>query len=311
MSEDPHTMASPSLAPQRDAAALRDKVAVITGAASGIGLALAHRAAALGMAVVMADIDPDQLAAARRALTDQGAKAVDVVTDVSSAASVDELARTAERSLGAPWLLVNNAGVAIWKRTWDLTHEDWSWVLGVNLFGVAHGIQAFLPGMLERDEGHIVNTASASGLLVSAGASSPYAASKHAVVGLSEVLFRELQALGSRVGVSVLCPGPVATNIVLAGEHRPARFGGATPGPTVARDRYGAESLEPAEVAQHAFDSVMRGRFWILTHPEHFGPSIVRRMEGAVGGQNPDASTADPFHARQPWDAGSRRRPGG
>jgi NAD(P)-dependent dehydrogenase (short-subunit alcohol dehydrogenase family) len=286
---------------------LRNKVAVITGAASGIGLALAHRAAAVGMAVVLADIDPDQLRAARRTLTDGGARAVDVVTDVSSRESVDELAKVAERSFGEPWLLVNNAGVAIWRRTWDLARNDWSWVLGVNLFGVIHGIEAFLPGMLERDEGHIVNTASMSGLVVSAGASAPYAASKHAVVGLSEVLFRELHELGSRVGVSVLCPGPVTTNIVQAGRHRPDRFGGSMPAPNVARGRYGDASLEPEEVADLVFGAVLERRFWILTHPDEFRDPVVNRTVGAIDGTNPDPSTGDPFHAKQPWDAGSRR----
>jgi NAD(P)-dependent dehydrogenase (short-subunit alcohol dehydrogenase family) len=300
-------MTTPSSPQRRSEETIRDKVAVITGAASGIGLALARRAAGLGMAVVMADIDPDRLQTARRTLTDQGATAIDVVTDVSSAASVDELARTAERTLGAPWLLINNAGVAVWKRTWDLTPGDWSWVLGVNLSGVAHGIQAFLPGMLDRDEGHILNTASASGLLTSAGASSPYAASKHAVVGLSEVLYRELQALGSRVGVSVLCPGPVMTNIVEAGRHRPDRFGESMPAPDVSRGRYGDASLKPGEVANLVFRAVFERRFWILTHPERFRDPVVNRMVGAFDGTNPDPSTGDPFHAKLQWDAGSRR----
>ena len=295
-----------NVTPPHTDSTLNGKVAIVTGAASGIGLAIAHRAAALGMSVVMADIDPDALRSARRTLTDKGAKALDVATDVSLAESVRELARAAETQFGAPWLVVNNAGVATWKRTWDLTHEDWAWVMGVNLFGGIHGIESFLPGMLDRDAGHFVNTASMSGLVVSSNTSAPYAASKHAVVGLTESLYRELQALGSRVGASVLCPGPVTSNIALSGQHRPERYGGPTDAPTVTAGRYGVDSEAAVEVADQVLAAVVDRRFWILTHVEAFGPPAIERVQGAVNGTNPSPSSEDPFHRRQPWHAGSR-----
>jgi NAD(P)-dependent dehydrogenase (short-subunit alcohol dehydrogenase family) len=298
--------ATSSTSHARDESDLRGKVAVVTGAASGIGLAVARRAAALGMSVVMADIDPAALRSARLLLSDGGAEALDVATDVSLVESVQELANTAERRFGSPWLVVNNAGVTTWKRTWDLAHEDWSWVMGVNLFGVVHGIESFLPGMLDRDEGHIVNTASMSGLVVSANTSAPYAASKHAVVGLSESLFRELHALGSRVGVSVLCPGPVTTNIARAGRNRPERYGGAVGASTVPASRYGADSEEAGDVAEQVLGAVVDRRFWILTHVDAFGPPVIERMRGAVHGTNPGTSSEDPFHRLQPWSSGTR-----
>lgn len=286
---------------------LEGKVAVVTGAASGIGLALVRRAAASGMSVVMADIDAERLVRAREMLGLSEADAIVVPTDVSCAEAVRELAAITEKTFGAPWLLVNNAGVSVRLRTWDLTHEDWSWVLAVNLFGVIHGVEAFLPGMVERDEGHIVNTASMAGLVVAASSSGPYVASKHAIVGLSEVLHRELEALGSGVRISVLCPGPVATDISFSGRHRPERFGGpAVPRGAFDTSRHGQGSLAPDDVAEYVFGAVHSGQFWVLTHAAEFGKSIVARMKGAVDGRNPDESTEDPLIARVPWDAGTR-----
>jgi NAD(P)-dependent dehydrogenase (short-subunit alcohol dehydrogenase family) len=288
---------------------MEDKVAVITGAASGIGLALARRAASRGMAVVMADFAASQLAAQVKVLSEAGARVLGVPTDVSCQQAVRDLADVAEQKFGPPWLLASNAGVSLRLRTWDVTHEDWSWVLGVNLFGVVHGIEAFLPGMLQRDAGCIINTASMAGLVVGSSSSAPYAASKHAVIGLSEVLYRELSALGSRVHVCVLCPGPVTTNIALSGRNRPERFG--QPGlPRAAFDQtlHARDSLDPDELADEAFRAVSQRRFWVVTHPGLFGDAIVNRMKAAVDGRNPDASTGDPAMARLAWDPGSARQ---
>lgn len=288
---------------------LDGKVAVITGAASGIGLALARRAVSRGMAVVMADFDARQLSSQVSLLSDAGGRVMGVPTDVSCQQAVRDLADLAERTFGPPWLLANNAGVSLRVRTWDVTHDDWSWVLGVNLFGVIHGIEAFLPGMLERDAGCIINTSSMAGLVVGASSSSPYAASKHAVIGLSEVLYRELGALNSRVHVCVLCPGPVTTNIALSGRNRPARFGQPEL-PRAAFDGtlHNSHSLQPDELADEAFLAVSQGRFWVLTHAGLFADAIVNRMKAAVQGRNPDATTGDPAMARVVFDPGSARQ---
>lgn len=273
---------------------LTDKVAVITGAASGIGLAMAQRAASEGMRVVLADIEEAPLAAAAQQLRDEGAEALAVVTDVSSLSSVEDLRDETISVYGAAHLLVNNAGVAVGRLTWETTHEDWTWVLGVNLWGVVHGVRAFLPGMLASgNEGHIVNVASMAGLLTAPGMSI-YNTSKHAVVGLSETLYYELQLTGARVGASVLCPGWVNTKIMDAERNRPAGMrhtataqpAFAGPMEDMARQAL-AHGMPPSAVADHVFRAVRDNRFWILTHPE-MAPIVEQRFKHALGGTNPE-----------------------
>src|SRR5438309_12091723 len=199
---------------------LKGKVAVVTGAASGIGFGLAERFSAEGMRVVMADIEEAALNDASKRLADTGATVLPVVTDVSKADSVDALAARTFEELGTAHVVCNNAGVATGGPMWTLTERDWAWVMGVNLWGVIHGVHAFVPRLAEQGEGHVVNTASIAGL-TSAPMMGPYNVSKHGVVTLSETLVAELALHGSPVKVSVLCPGWVNTRINEADRNRP------------------------------------------------------------------------------------------
>jgi NAD(P)-dependent dehydrogenase (short-subunit alcohol dehydrogenase family) len=254
---------------------LESKVAVITGGASGIGRAVAEKAAAEGMKVVLADIEEAALKEAERALTSQGADAIAVVTDVSDAASVRELRERALAQYGAVHLVHNNAGVGGGGPIWDVPEEDWRWILGVNLWGVIHGVATFVPLLIEQGEGHVVNTASIAGL-TTAPFLGPYSATKQAVVAISETLFKDLQSTGvSGVGVSVLCPGFVRTRIGESARNRPAW----APEPA-AEDADGAETLRnaisdliaagiaPDTVAEKVFDAVRTDTFYIRTHPQ-------------------------------------------
>ena len=199
---------------------LDGKVAVITGGASGIGLAVAQRAAAEGMKIVLGDIEEEPLAQAVDALTGAGAEAIGVRTDVADRASVASFRDGALERFGAVHLVHNNAGIGLGGPIWEVTEEDWRWILGVNLWGVIHGVATFTPLLLEQGEGHIVNTASIAGLIV-APFLGPYNATKQAVVAISETLFKDLQTVASPVGVSVLCPGFVQTRIAESDRNRP------------------------------------------------------------------------------------------
>jgi NAD(P)-dependent dehydrogenase (short-subunit alcohol dehydrogenase family) len=201
---------------------LRDRTAVITGGASGIGRAMAGRFAAEGMKIVLADVEAEALDRAVEELRGRGAAAVGVRADVSRAGDVEAIAAEAERAFGPVHVLCNNAGVAAGGPLWKLSEADWAWVLGVNLWGVVHGIRAFVPRMIEHGgEGHVVNTASVAGLAAGPWFG-PYCASKHAVVAISETLHHELALTGSAIKVSVLCPGFVKTRIAESHRNRPA-----------------------------------------------------------------------------------------
>jgi len=254
---------------------LKGKVAVVTGAASGIGKALAHRFAAQGMKVVLADIGEQALAEAEYALRDGGADVIAVVTDVSVAESVDALARETIEHFGAAHVVCNNAGVggADGSPAWEVPLSEWEWVFGVNFYGVLNGMRSFLPMLVEAGEGHMVNTASFAGLRPTPTLA-PYAASKHAVVSLTETAFHELRAMESPVGISVLCPAPVATNIADSYRNRPERFGGRAIPDEEQQELVDflravlAQGLPPDEVAGHVLDGIKANRFWILTHEE-------------------------------------------
>ncbi len=271
------------------------KVAVITGAASGIGLALAEAAAAAKMKVALADVERQALAAAEERLRASGAEVLAAVTDVSDAASVESLRDRVIGEWGAVHLLCNNAGVAVSGFTWEITTDDWTWILGVNLWGVIHGIRAFVPGMLAAGEpAHVVNTASMAGL-VAGGGMSPYNATKHAVVAISESMHHELTLSASPVHVSVLCPGWVSTRIMDSERNRPAALAhtvdrSAHPEfaaiETMARQALAA-GMPPAEIAKRVFAAVRDERFWILTH-EDFKPAVRIRFEAAIEGRNPE-----------------------
>lgn len=253
-----------------------DRVAVVTGAASGIGRALATRFAAAKMKVVLADVDGSALAAAEAEMKASGARVIAVRTDVSKAASVDALARTTLDAFGAAHVVCNNAGVSPEAAAaWEYALEDWQWTLGVNLWGVIHGIRSFLPIMLEQGvEGHVVNTASMGGLL-SVPFGSVYHATKHAVVTISESVHYELEMTGAPVRVSVLCPGPVRTNIMNSERKRPPEL--RTQRTNVSADarvwgeayqRFVAEGIPPADVADRVLEAIREEKFYILPHPE-------------------------------------------
>jgi NAD(P)-dependent dehydrogenase (short-subunit alcohol dehydrogenase family) len=263
---------------------LTGKVAVVTGAASGIGLALSEMFVAEGMRAVLADIDERRLAEAADSLASRGAEVASVVCDTSSEAQVNELAEQTLRRFGSAHVLCNNAGIAGGGDAWIGPMDEWTRVVGVNLYGVVHGIRAFLPIMTEQQEGHIVNTASMAGLLSMPGMA-PYNVTKHGVVALSEGLYLELKSTGSPVEVSVLCPGWVKTRIM---EHEATVS--TTPMASfiaeVARSSIDNEGIPPAEVAQQVLDAIHGDRFWILTHADWRGMP-VERMQRATDQVNP------------------------
>jgi NAD(P)-dependent dehydrogenase (short-subunit alcohol dehydrogenase family) len=259
-------------------------VAVVTGGASGIGLALAERFAAEGMSVVLADVDEPRLREVEARLSEGGTDAVGVVCDTSSADAVDALAAAVLDRFGAAHVLCNNAGVAGVGDAWRGDIGLWHRVVGINLMGVVHGIRAFLPIMSEQGEGHIVNTASMAGLIAMPGAA-PYNATKHGVVAISEGLFIELRATGSPVGVSVLCPGFVRTRLLEGEPDVPA----ASPIAAMMSHvlRAGVEAgLDPADIAAEVVDAIRAERFWILTHAD-MRSAPVERMQRAATQENP------------------------
>lgn len=283
---------------------LKGKVAVITGGAEGIGRAIAHRAAKEGMKLVLGDIDEHSLADTVSELEGKGAEVLGVLTDVSSYEDVVALADAAFTRHGRVHLLVNNAGVALCKPAWELTLDDWDWVLGVNLHGVIHGLQAFVPRMLsDGEEGHIINTASAAGLVATPGFAA-YSVSKHAVVALSEVLYHDLALRGSKLKVSVLCPAWVKTRIVEsernreeAGHSDPSTFDPVSAKIATAVLPATATGIEPDRVADSVFEAIASDRFYILTHPGTKS-GVKVRMEDILQGRNPtllsfDAGTTD------------------
>lgn len=275
-----------------------NKVAVVTGAASGIGRAMADALAAQGMKLVIADIEPGPLEDAAQSLRATGADVFAVTADVSRAADVERIGEAAIDVFGALHVACNNAGVGGGGVTWEIDEATWDWVLGVNLMGVVHGIRAFTPRIIASGGGHVVNTASMAGL-TSPAFMGPYNASKHAVVTISESMFIELQMLHPEVGVSVLCPGWVRTRIAESDRNRPVGVTTSVPaggdgeaGPVDAEalksmiESFVAEGLQPAAVAALVVDAIRTRRFWILTHPEW--QSMVRdRVDRILSGEDP------------------------
>jgi len=273
------------------------KTAVVTGAASGIGFALADRFAQAGLDIVLADIEQAALEAAEQKIAALGVQTLAVCTDVSDEAAVQALATAAVERFGAVHLVCNNAGVESNADPWLGPISAWKWVLGVNLFGVIHGIRAFLPVMVGQGEGHFVNTASIAGLHPGFGPS--YLASKHAVVAISEDLYRNMKLAGLPIGVSVLCPGWVNTNLMDAGRNWPATLGdqppaafGAEVSETHVRKAF-AEAIHPNEVAAFVADAVAAGRFWVFTGQE-WVDFVVRRWDGIVAGEDPQLDVQAP-----------------
>lgn len=261
---------------------LTGKVAVVTGAASGIGLSLARRFVAEGMKLVAADINGDGLEQLVATLGD-GAEVATMVVDTANENQVNELARFSVEKFGGAHVVCNNAGVGTLDDPWTGTMHVWERTIGINLYGVIYGVRAFLPIMKKQGEGHIINTASMAGLLPMPGGG-PYTVTKHGVVALSEGLYLEQKMSGSPIEVSVLCPAWVKTNIATA-----ASVGDASP-TTRATQQFVRQAVEtgmdPDNVASQVLDAIRTNRFWILTH-EDARPAPVERMRRAAESVNP------------------------
>ena len=275
------------------------RVAVVTGAASGMGLAFAHRFAEEGMKVVLADIESEPLAMAEAALRAKGAEVLSVRTDVRLEEQINRLADAAFTRFGNVHILCNNAGVAasaatLRSRPWESPLSDWDWTLGVNFMGVLYGIRAFIPRMLENgDEGHIVNTASMAGLLTGANA---YNVSKHGVVCLTEGIYKEFKGMGAKLSASVLCPGLIRTAILDAERNRPEEYGPATDPDSLRPEvREWATTfnaalqagIEPEEVAGMVFEAIRDDQFYIFPAQPGVRDIVNLRMQDIIEMRNP------------------------
>jgi NAD(P)-dependent dehydrogenase (short-subunit alcohol dehydrogenase family) len=266
----------------------RDCVAVITGAASGIGRALAQHCAAEGMKLVLADIDASALAQTAAELRSTGATVLAVPTDVSQASDVEALAQKTLETFGGAHLLFNNAGVATSPLIWETSLAEWHWILGVNLWGVIHGLHYFVPIMLKQPAGgHIVNTSSAAGLIEGPGLGA-YKATKHGIVTISETLHYELVARSSNVRVSVLCPGFVDTGLAdnsVRLRPNPPKSGGV-----LEHDKFLADGtragLAPDHIAECVFEAIKEEKLYILPHL-HTKDGVRFRMENILNDRNP------------------------
>jgi NAD(P)-dependent dehydrogenase (short-subunit alcohol dehydrogenase family) len=280
------------------------KTAVLTGAGSGFGLECARIGAKLGMNLVLIDVQQDALDKSEVEMRAHGVPVMAVRVDVSNAQAMEQLAADVKARFGAPHLVFNNAGVGAGGLVWENSVADWEWVLGVNLWGVVHGVRLFTPMMLEAAkadpayQGHIVNTASMAGLLTPPNMGI-YNVSKHAVVSLSETLYQDLQLVSDQVSASVLCPYFVPTGISQSHRNRPADLAADKPtasqliGQAQSDKAVGSGKVSAADVAQKVFDAVGSGQFYIYSHPQALG-NVQSRMEAIVQGHNPP----DPFEAR-------------
>jgi NAD(P)-dependent dehydrogenase (short-subunit alcohol dehydrogenase family) len=265
------------------------RVAVITGAASGIGRAMAELFASEGSAVIVADLDADEADRMAKGITDQGGSAHAVEVDVSDPKSVDALAALTRDRFGGVDVLCNNAGVSTFNLIQDQTLDDWRWVLSVNLWGVVHGIHSFLPVMRAQGRpAHIVNTASVAGLLSGVAFIGPYSATKVAVVSISETLSQEFAIAGLPIGVSVLCPSATETRVMESERNRPPGLGSETRTEMAESVRLaikgqftGPDGQPPSQVARRVLEAVRAGEFWIITHPSE-RPAMETRLTGIM-----------------------------
>lgn len=267
-----------------------NRVAVITGGASGIGLAMAERFAREGMRIVIADIEQASLDRAVAKLRETGAEVIGVRSDVSDIESVRALAKITLDTFGAVHVLCNNAGVQVTAPTWQIPLSEWKWALGVNLWGVIHGVHVFVPIMLSQNEpAHIVNTASMAGL-ISAPMMSCYSVTKHSVVTLSETLAMEMKQFGAPIGVSVLCPGFVQTALHDSERNRPASDEPDTVGADMREvlkqsvTAMVAGGKQASEIAEVVLEGIRSNRLHVLSHPEMIGlfESRAQRIIGAA-----------------------------
>ena len=291
---------------------LQGGIAVITGAASGFGLEASRIAARLGMRVVMADVQADALAAAQAEIEGLGAQVLPFRLDIAKSAAVEALAAATLQRFGTPNFVFNNAGVGAGGLIWEHTLQDWEWVIGVNLMGVAHGVRVFTPLMLAAAQadphwrGDIVNTASMAGLL-NAPNMGVYNVSKHAVVAMSETLYQDLALVTEQVHAHVLCPFFVPTGIHKSERNRPADMPAAAPtrsqliAQAMSDKAVSSGKVTAAEVVQNVFDACAHNRFYIYSHPKSLA-SVQVRLEDIMTPRNP----TDPFAARP--DIGARLR---
>ena len=283
---------------------LRGKVAAITGAGSGFGREFARLGARLGMRLALCDVQPDALAATLAELKDASADHSGDIVDVSDSAQVRQWSDRVHEKFGDVHLLMNNAGVGGGGYLWESTDQDWQWVMGVNLMGVVHGVQHFVPRMLEANArgqwGHIVNTASMAGWLAPP-LMGVYNVSKHAVVALSETLFHDLQTARSTLGVSVLSPAFVPTGIADSHRNRPAGLANTNAAATASQKlahnatakAVSSGRMTAEQVAQLTFDAICANRFYVFTHPQIL-PAVQARFDAVLSGKPP----ADPYTTR-------------
>ena len=290
----------------------KGKTAVLTGAGSGFGLECARIGAQLGMNLVLVDVQQDALDKAEQEMIAQGVQVLARKVDVSKAAEMQALADAVQARFGAPHFVFNNAGVGAGGLVWENTVADWEWVMGVNVWGVVHGVRLFTPMMLEaakKDptyQGHIVNTASMAGLLTAPNMGI-YNVSKHAVVALTESLYQDLKLVTDQISASVLCPYFVPTGITQSQRNRPASLPEAQPtqsqliGQAMSDKAVSSGKVSATEVAHKVFDAIASGQFYIYSHPQALG-NVLSRMEAIVQNHNPP----DPFAARP--DVGEKLR---
>jgi NAD(P)-dependent dehydrogenase (short-subunit alcohol dehydrogenase family) len=282
----------------------KGKTAVLTGAGSGFGLECARIGARLGMNLVLVDVQQDALDACAAEMREAGAQVLAQRVDVSRAGEMEALARAAFERFGAPHFVFNNAGVGAGGLVWENTIADWEWVLGVNVWGVVHGVRLFTPMMLDaakKDpswQGHIVNTASMAGLLTPPNMGI-YNVSKHAVVSLTETLYQDLRLVTDQIGASLLCPYFVPTGISQSQRNRPGGLAAQKPtksqliGQAMSDKAVSSGKVTAAEVAQRVFDAVAADQFYVFSHPKALG-NVKSRMEAIVEVRNPP----DPFLER-------------
>jgi NAD(P)-dependent dehydrogenase (short-subunit alcohol dehydrogenase family) len=276
--------------------ALEGKTAVVTGAASGIGLGMTEAFASRGMRVVMADVEAQALEREAERLTRANFEVLPIVTDAASFESVSALADAAEARFGPVHVLCNNAGVSGGggpRPIWAQSQKDWDWVMGVNFWGVVNGLRAFTPRMIAHGEpGHIVNTSSILGLTTGAG--SIYNVSKHAVTRLTEGLYHDLKAADARIGVTLLCPGMIATNIITSARNRPDDLTDDGDLPDAARQqaiaamdaRFKADGMAPREVGEKVVQAILDDQFYVLTHADNM-EAVKRRFDDITALRNP------------------------
>jgi NAD(P)-dependent dehydrogenase (short-subunit alcohol dehydrogenase family) len=282
----------------------KGKVAVLTGAGSGFGLECAKIGAQLGMKLVLVDVQKDALDAAQAQMQALGAEVMARLVDVSNESQMQALANDVQQTFGAPNFVFNNAGVGAGGLVWENTVADWEWLLGVNLWGVVHGVRLFTPMMLEaasKDQnfqGHIVNTASMAGLLTPPNMGI-YNVTKHAVVALTETLYQDLKLVSDQISASVLCPYFVPTGISQSHRNRPSQLKADKPtksqliGQAMSDKAVGSGKVSAADVAKMVFDAISQDHFYIYSHPKALG-NVQHRMEAIVQGHNPP----DPFKER-------------